>query len=532
MASTFTSPTASSPSFLLLHRFPVVIVLFSFFAFILQIAAIGPQPTMSSFAALMALSATQTRQSEAAVQSALAERERREALKRKQQEERERKEREMETKLRLKRLEEEKRAQERQRKMELEKAAKEKEMKRREDEQRDALRYGPKKSKVEYPSSNLGGHEGRRKNFSDDESGSSNALTREEKRKRRFEAELNYGLTGSRRSTQGSGYRRAGRRLPGGAIDATSPADGSASGGFRSTRERLAAKPPTLIKLNTNKRDTRTIDEICQDIAKSKESKVLEGDEARDFADWFGKGSSSKAKAKPESRGSSIFGGSDGSDVEPELPADIKSTTKTLGGSKSSSATPPVQARGATTPKSVASAASWKTLNGVAAKGSSISVKTVGKPVVERTPSSSFFSKPGANGKLVSKPSMISMKSASSARTTTSATSSRTVAAALGSMTMKKRPRSSSLSVSPPPPRKRPTQTPRDDLSSEIWKLFGKDRRSYVSRDVLSDDEDMEAGIGDLMAEEARRFVRIRLILFLSALFRMITDVCFVYCVK
>ena len=47
---------------------------------------------MSSFAALMALSASQTRQSEAAVQSQLQERQKKEAAKRKAQEEKEAKE--------------------------------------------------------------------------------------------------------------------------------------------------------------------------------------------------------------------------------------------------------------------------------------------------------------------------------------------------------------------------------------------------------------------------------------------------------
>jgi len=34
--------------------------------------------------------------------------------------------------------------------------------------------------------------------------------------------------------------------------------------------------------------------------------------------------------------------------------------------------------------------------------------------------------------------------------------------------------------------------------------LFGKDRNSYVARDVLSDDEDMEADMSAVMREEMR----------------------------
>lgn len=70
----------------------------------------------------------------------------------------------------------------------------------------------------------------------------------------------------------------------------------------------------------------------------------------------------------------------------------------------------------------------------------------------------------------------------------------------------KKRPRSPSLSLSPPPPKRRPSEAD-SAFGSEIWKLFGKDRNSYVARDVLSDDEDMEADADVLMREEMRRSV-------------------------
>ena len=62
----------------------------------------------------------------------------------------------------------------------------------------------------------------------------------------------------------------------------------SSSGEHRSVRDRLAALPNTLVKLNQNKRDTRTIDEILQDRQKAKEAKTLEGDQALGFDDWFG----------------------------------------------------------------------------------------------------------------------------------------------------------------------------------------------------------------------------------------------------
>ena len=45
------------------------------------------------------------------------------------------------------------------------------------------------------------------------------------------------------------------------------------------------------------------------------------------------------------------------------------------------------------------------------------------------------------------------------------------------------------------------------DISQEIWKMFGKDRRAYVDRDVFSDDEDMEADATALEREEKMRCV-------------------------
>ena len=60
----------------------------------------------------------------------------------------------------------------------------------------------------------------------------------------------------------------------------------TASGNFKSVKDRLAAQPITLTKLKAVKWDTRTIDEIVQDRVKAK--KTLDGDKAREFSDWFG----------------------------------------------------------------------------------------------------------------------------------------------------------------------------------------------------------------------------------------------------
>ena len=70
---------------------------------------------------------------------------------------------------------------------------------------------------------------------------------------------------------------------------------------------------------------------------------------------------------------------------------------------------------------------------------------------------------------------------------------------------------SNSGSPSPPPPKRRalPETHSHNAVKDEIWKMFGKDRNQYVGRDVLSDDEDMEADATALEMEEYRRSVLI-----------------------
>ena len=73
----------------------------------------------------------------------------------------------------------------------------------------------------------------------------------------------------------------------------------------------------------------------------------------------------------------------------------------------------------------------------------------------------------------------------------------------------KKRSRSESRSESPP--LKRRGYVDEDEvpgnISSMIWNMFGRNRDSYMSMDVYSDDEDMEADATTVAKEEARRFV-------------------------
>jgi protein SPT2 len=262
---------------------------------------------MSSFQALMALSASQTKQSQSAVQSALQERQRKETARRKEQEENDRKDKEREAKLRLKHFEEQKKQEERLRREEQKLQAMEAARQQREDEQRSALLYGPKKAS-KWPTSASGAKEAVRRSRlpSGDDEGADDAptglsLTREELRQRKHAAEQRRLYALPKRSS-GAGYSKQGKRLAGGAVDiTTTPGSGAGSGKFKSVKDRLAAQPMTLTKLNVVKRDTRTIDEIVQDRAKAK---ILDGDKAREFSDWFGT-SKKKDKTSPPAPASS-----------------------------------------------------------------------------------------------------------------------------------------------------------------------------------------------------------------------------------
>lgn len=259
-----------------------------------------------SFAALMALSHTQTKESQSAVQMALQQRARRDEQKRKQQEEQARKERELERQIRLKHFEDERRERESQQRREEERQSREADLQRREEAQRDALRYGPKKAKsmsgeAKWPASSSQTQtrdDVRRRRLPDDDDddnvgGEGLQLTREEKRRRKVEAEMRRVYSPAKRTAHTGGYHKSGRRLPGGAVDVTSSTPfaestaPSSSGSRLSVRERLAAMPNTLTRLNVVKRDTRTIDEIVQDRAKARQVSVLGGEQALGFSDWF-----------------------------------------------------------------------------------------------------------------------------------------------------------------------------------------------------------------------------------------------------
>jgi protein SPT2 len=416
--------------------------------------------TSSGFAALMALSQARTQESTRAADSINAERRRKDEARRRQQEEEDRKEREQQAKMLRYRLEEQKREKERQLKREQEREAKLKAMERREEEQRQAMLYGPKKSRERtsrYPTSSAA----TRRTFDDDDEGDAGlALTREEKRERRLQ--LQFSQNAARRSGSSVGTSRTGRRLPGGALNATAQhsqtGGGSANG--RSVRERLTAMPNTLTKLNTVKRDTRTIDEILRDRAKARENKTLEGEEAREFHDWFGTNSKAATTMKTSFPPSPTASGASTPSLLPQRPDTIPSANK-----KSSSP----------------------------------------RPTVSRTPSySSSLSTPKTTSKVSShgtkfpRPAPLTNK----------------ITAGLSTHTPTKRPRSAPSSYDGsesdseydrrPPKRAAGASS---GIQDEIWKIFGRDRSKYMSRTVMSDDEDMEADMTALEREELTRFV-------------------------
>jgi protein SPT2 len=269
---------------------------------------------MTSFASLMALSATHTKESQRVVEDALQERRRKEAQQKRQQEEREAKEKERERKLLIRRFEDQKREQERLQRLEVERQAKQLALQRREEVQRDALRYGPKKAaklagkhssgsrdSPNWPSSSSSNREAVRKlkvPDDDDDEPSGLALTREEIRERKHQAELLRTFNTAKRSTATGGYSKHGNKLAGGVLDIkTSGAAAELSPG-QSVKERLTSLPMTLKVLGGKNKDRRSELEMFYDSKKKRSGQVLEGDEARNFDGYFTLTRKEKARLK------------------------------------------------------------------------------------------------------------------------------------------------------------------------------------------------------------------------------------------
>ncbi|KAJ7746317.1 hypothetical protein B0H16DRAFT_1321258 [Mycena metata] len=402
----------------------------------------------TSYKALMALGESHTKSVESTVQAVLAEKKLKEQQRRKQQELQERKERELEAKMRLRHFEEQKRKAELEAKRAEERKAKEADLLRREAEQRDALRYGPKKAKSaagKWPTSSSGVHdEVRRKRIPDDDDDDMGmALTREEKRERKLQAELKRAFHSPRRVNSATGaYRKRGGRLPGGAYDVATTSEDkiTATSGPGNVKDRLAKMPNTLTRLNVVKRDTRTIDEIVRDRRENKE--VLNGDQARGFDDWFTPSSRAAPKKAPVASSSASSSSSRPSSQPMPPPAAKRSAAP------------------ATTPKPRPKASAPAPASSSAKKRPRSLSRSSSPPPAKRS----------------------HMASASSSRSM-------------------KPTKSTSRSRSPLDDE----EAGETGLSETIWSLFGKNKATYAARDVLSDSEDddeMEAGASALEWEE------------------------------
>lgn len=236
-------------------------------------------------------------QNDVAARKRVKEQRERERLKKQQEDER--KQRELDAKMRQRHLEARQKEEEQKRRREQQEKAAEEARLRREQEARHNMIHGPPKKSKSGPSFPSGSATKRRLSDDDeDQAPGGNFLTREEKRLEK-QNRLFRQSTGSKRgAAQSKGYGKAGRSLPGGAVNVPAAGSGSGSPGTMSVKERLKHEPNGLIKLNQHKRDTRTIDEIVNDLHARK---TLSGDQAKSFNDWFGdnkkKGTSAPAPA-------------------------------------------------------------------------------------------------------------------------------------------------------------------------------------------------------------------------------------------
>ncbi|KAJ7482868.1 hypothetical protein B0H11DRAFT_2232245 [Mycena galericulata] len=227
---------------------------------------------VTGYKALLALAEIQTKSLDSTVQKLLARKKQR----RKQQEEQDRQRQELEVKLRLRYFDEQKKKKDAEARETEGIKAQEADLRRREAARRDAMRYGPKKTKTAHAVV-------RRKSLPDEEAlDKVSVLTRQEKRERKRDAEQKRIFASPRRSSRASTNLNP-RHLP--PRNKYDPNALGVTSGLRNVKERLAAAPDTLTRLNVIKRDTRTIDEIVRDRRGNRE--VLHGDRARGFDDWF-----------------------------------------------------------------------------------------------------------------------------------------------------------------------------------------------------------------------------------------------------
>ncbi|KAI0316458.1 hypothetical protein OF83DRAFT_245699 [Amylostereum chailletii] len=412
-----------------------------------------------SFAALMAQSQLQTKETTRLVQDKLAERLRKEEERKRQQEVQERKDREIAARLRQQHFEEKKKEQERQERLEKERAEMEQEEQRRKQKIAEKLLYGKKPGGSRWPTSSSSSKQDvRQKKVPSDEEGSAaTALTREEKRALKLKNEFR--IPGSsKRSSTSSGYGKLGKRLPGGAVNIVSDLSHikpSSEGGIR---DQILKNGNHLILANTFKRDTTTV-------AERQDMRYQANIEAAAKVQFFS-GRNHAARERDNASKSRAVSAGPGSDS----------------GSASQKERKPAPP---TTP----------------ATSSALSAR-----IPKRTPSMKL----SASTPAASSSHLHPTKSAVKSNKSSHYESKSTLRSAPPSS--KKRTRSPSYEsdytsddISPPPRRKQ--KSDEDDIRSQIWTMFGKDRSRYVARDVMSDDEDMEMDARELEREELRRSV-------------------------
>ncbi|KAG9124891.1 hypothetical protein FRC07_009853 [Ceratobasidium sp. 392] len=256
---------------------------------------------MTSFASLIKLSKAQNDNAAQDLAAAVAKREAAQSAARAEAAAREAKDRQLEKERLKRRFEEEQKAKERENRDTEAAARRERELDERREREARAMLAGKSASSASRPRPSGGGGGGggegfRTKSSSSGGGGSSYdsvangamGLTRQEKRARQTAAWDESGA----RARFISKKRKAGAFLPGGALNVEAGSGSSAAGGSGlSVRARLAASQSGLIKLNTNKRDMRSIDEISRDLQEKRGGtevkKVITGHEAEKFTDWF-----------------------------------------------------------------------------------------------------------------------------------------------------------------------------------------------------------------------------------------------------
>lgn len=418
--------------------------------------------------------------------AALQEQKRKHEEQRKARAAREVKEKELELRLRKQRLEEAQREEERQARKEAERQAKLKAIATREAQQRDALLYGPKKAKSENAKQRepkSGGSRSSRSSRSSQspETSTGPILTREELREQKKQAEMRRTYADTSSTSKRTNIMTPSKRkmvkthLAGGAVPIVTttvglPANLNELQG-KTIKERIASVPLTLTKLNINKRDLRTIDEIIRERERVRESnKVIVGAEAKGFSDWFSKGKKNDNKEKE----SSPFSAPSRTETPP---VSLPSSSQT-----SSNHTPPRMSSVSSTSTAVAPA----------------------KPITATLflPPKPAASKFAPTAKALAKPAGI--------KTLSSAPAAAFIA--------KKRPRSSSNTPEPVPKRRAldsgtataaASATRRSYLPDDVYSLItgGRAREARKYEDEEYDSSDMEADVFSQEKEERIRFV-------------------------